>query len=88
MASAWGGWCHLSAGDQFFDAQFNGVVEFVAIGAEELDAIVRIGIVGGGDDDARIGAQAAGYRLRPGWAEVDETFTPMARMPEESAFSA
>ena len=36
------------------------VVELVAVGAEELDAVVVVGIVGGGDDDAGVGAQAAG----------------------------
>ncbi len=38
------------AEDLFFDGDFGGVGEFEAVGAEELDAVVLPGIVGGGDD--------------------------------------
>ena len=40
------------AEDFGFDGEFGGVGKLVAIGAEELDAIVLPGIVRGGDDDA------------------------------------
>ena len=40
------------AEDFGFDGEFGGVGELVAVGAEELDAIVLPGIVRGGDDDA------------------------------------
>ena len=38
------------AEDFGFDGDFGGVGEFEAVGAEELDAVVLPGIVGGGDD--------------------------------------
>ena len=50
----------LAAEDQVLDLIFDLVVELVAVGAEELDAVVVVGIVRGGDDDAGVGAQAAG----------------------------
>ena len=40
------------AEDLVFDGEFGGVGEFVAVGAEELDAVVGPGIVRGGDDNA------------------------------------
>ena len=40
------------AEDFVFDGEFGGVGELVAVGAEELDAVVLPGIVRGGDDDA------------------------------------
>ena len=43
-----------------FDFILDFVVELVAVGAEEFDAVVGVGIVRGGDDDAGVGAQAAG----------------------------
>ncbi len=50
----------LAAEHQALDLVLDLVVELVAVGAEELDAVVVIGIVRGGDDDAGVGAQAAG----------------------------
>ena len=44
--------------DLGFDSQFEIVGKFVAVGTEELDAIVFPGIVGGGDNDA--GGEAVG----------------------------
>ena len=41
------------AEDLGFDGELGGVGELEAVGAEELDAVVLPGIVGGGDDDAR-----------------------------------
>src|SRR5580704_3186287 len=46
------------AEDFGFDGEFGGVGEFVAVGAEELDAVVLPRIVRGGDDDA--GGEAVG----------------------------
>ncbi len=52
-------------------AELDGVGELVAVGPEELDAVVLIGVVGGRDDDAEIGPERArqhGHgrrRLRP-----------------------
>ncbi|MNV05499.1 hypothetical protein D3C71_958400 [compost metagenome] len=40
--------------------QFGGIVELLAIGGEELDAVVVMRVVRGTDDDAGIGAQGAG----------------------------
>jgi hypothetical protein len=48
------------AEDFGFDGEFGGVGELVAVGAEELDAVVLPGIVRGGDDDA------GGERVRAG----------------------
>ena len=48
------------AEDFVFDGEFGGVGEFVAVGAEELDAVVLPGIVRGGDDDAGGEAVRAG----------------------------
>ncbi len=43
----------IEAGEDFgFDGELGGVGELVAVGAEELDAVVSPGIVRGGDDDA------------------------------------
>ncbi len=50
----------LAAEHQVFDLGLDLVVELVAVRAEEFDAVVGVGIVGGGDDDAGVGAQAAG----------------------------
>ena len=49
----------FAAENEVLDFVLNLVVELVAIGAEKLDAIVGVGIVRGGDDDAGVGAQAA-----------------------------
>ena len=49
----------LAAENQVFDFVLDLVVELVAVGAEEFDAVVGVGIVRGGDDDAGVGAQAA-----------------------------
>ena len=45
--------------DQRFDRQLLLVRELVAVRTEELDAVVVIRIVGGGDHDAEIGAERA-----------------------------
>ena len=50
----------LAAENQALDLILDLVVELVAVGAEELDAVVVVRIVRGGDDDAGIGAEAAG----------------------------
>ena len=50
---------HAPAGDEIFDFVLFGVGEFEAIAGEDLDAVVLIGIVGGGDHHAGIGAHAA-----------------------------
>ena len=42
-----------------FDTPFDLVRKLVAVGAEKLDAVVEIGIVGGRDHDADVGAQRA-----------------------------
>ena len=39
------------------DGRFDGVVELLALGREELDAVVVVRVVRGGDDDAGVGAQ-------------------------------
>ena len=52
------GWRFEAAEDFGFDGEFGGVGELVAVGAEELDAVVCPGIVRGGDDDA--GGEAVG----------------------------
>ena len=49
----------LTAEDDVFDALLDIVIELVTIMAEELDAVILIGIVRGGKDDARIGAERA-----------------------------
>jgi len=48
--------------DQLFYLQLRFVGELVAVVGEDLDAVVLIGIVGGGDDDARIGPHALGEK--------------------------
>ena len=56
------GWTNvldLSAEDDVFDALLDLIVELVTIMAEELDAIILVGIVRCGEDDARIGAERA-----------------------------
>ncbi len=46
---------HGSVGkDTLLNAGLHGVGELVALAAEDLDAVVLIGIVAGGDDDARV----------------------------------
>ena len=42
-----------------FDLGFDGVGQFVAVGAEQLDAVVLEHVVRGGDHHAEIGAQRA-----------------------------
>jgi len=66
------------------------VVELVAVGAEELDAVVVVRIVRGGDDDAGVRAQAARDvgDAGVGSGPMNSTSTPIERMPEESAFSS
>ena len=49
----------FAAENEVFDLALNFVVELVAVGSEEFDAVVGVGIVRGGDDDAGVGAQAA-----------------------------
>jgi hypothetical protein len=45
--------------DVALDLRLDLVGELVAVRPEQLDAVVVIGVVGGGDDDAQIGAQRA-----------------------------
>ena len=42
-----------------FDLELGGVVELAAVGAEQLEAVVVVRVVRGGDHDAEVGAQAA-----------------------------
>src|SRR5207253_2197749 len=56
----------VAAENEIFDFAFDGVVEFVTIGAEKFNAVVIVGIVRGGDDNAGVGAQAAGDISDPG----------------------
>jgi hypothetical protein len=44
---------------QLFDGEFGLVRQLVAVGSEQLDAVVLIGVVRGGDHHAKISAQAA-----------------------------
>ena len=63
----------VAAEHEIFDFKLDLVVEFVAVGAEKLDAVVGVGIVGSGDDDAGVGAQAAGHiRHAGGGQRADE----------------
>ena len=48
-----------AGGHQRLDLAFHLVGQFLAVGAEELDAVVLEGIVRGGDHHAQIGAQGA-----------------------------
>ena len=50
----------LSAEDEMLDARFDFIVELEAVVTEEFDAVVLVGIVGGGKHDAGIGPQRAG----------------------------
>src|SRR5437016_297134 len=50
----------VPAEDQALDLILDLIIELVAIGAEEFDAIVVISVMGSGDDDTSISAQAAG----------------------------
>ena len=50
---------HFAGEDEAFNFSFNLVVELVAVGAEKFDAVVRVRIVRGGDDDAGVRAQTA-----------------------------
>ena len=50
---------NFSAENQAFDAVFDFVIQLVAVGVEEFYAVVIVGIVRGGDDNAGIGAQTA-----------------------------
>ena len=45
-------WGTQLAEDFGFDGEFGGIGKLEAVGAEELDAVILPGIVGGGDDDA------------------------------------
>jgi hypothetical protein len=51
--------------DLGLDGQFHLVRELVAIGGEELDPVVLVGVVGGGDDDPGHGAEGAGQIGNP-----------------------
>ena len=42
---------------QCFDFNLDGIGKFVAVGAEQLNAVILVPVVGGGDDGAEIGAQ-------------------------------
>jgi len=49
----------IATENQMFDLVLDVVVELVTVGPEKLDAVVVIRIVGGGDHNAGVGAQAA-----------------------------
>ncbi len=51
--------------DDLFDGRFRLIGELEALAAEDLDAVVLEGVVGGGDDDARIGPHAVGEKGDP-----------------------
>jgi hypothetical protein len=72
------------------DLRFDGVGQLLAAGGEELDAVVRIGIVRGADDDAGVQSQA---RVRYATAGVGSgpdsiTSTPALENPASSAASS
>lgn len=50
----------IAAEDDFFDGFLEGVVEFVAVWAEDFDAVVGEGIVGGGEHDAGVAGHGLG----------------------------
>jgi hypothetical protein len=65
----------VAAEDELFDLVFNWIVEFVAVGPEKLDAVVRVRIVRSGDDDASVGAETAGHVSDTGsrkWADEED----------------
>ena len=49
----------LAAEHKVLDCSLDLVVQLVAVGAEELDAVVGVRVVRGGNDDAGVGAEAA-----------------------------
>ena len=51
----------LAAEHEVLDLLLDLVVELVAVGTEELDPVVVVGVVRSGDDDASIGAQRTGH---------------------------
>src|SRR5439155_26507917 len=58
FARGWADGLDGGAENEFFNASLNVVIEFVTVSAEELNAVVVVGVVGGGDDDACVCAQA------------------------------
>ena len=66
------------AEDFGFDGELGGVGELVAVGAEELDAVVLPGIVRGGDDDAGGEAVGAGEEGDGGRGDDAGDSRPMA----------
>ena len=64
----------FSAEDEMLDARFDFVIELEAVMPEEFDAVVFVGIVGGGKHDAGIGPQRAGdvgYARRWQWTDEE-----------------
>jgi len=75
-----GGWANrinLAGENELFDFLFDLIVELVAVVPEKFDAVVFVGIMGGGKDDAGIGAERAGdvsharRRQRPDDENID-----------------
>jgi len=59
--------------EALLDAPLQLIRQLIAVTAKQLDAIVAVGIVRGGDDDADIGAQAARqHRDRRGRQRSDQ----------------
>jgi len=52
--------------DQVLDVLFLLVGQLEAVAAEDLEPVVLVGVVGGGNHDARIGAHALGDEGNPG----------------------
>ncbi len=73
------------AEDELLDQVLDVIGQFVSVGAKELDAVVRIGIVGGGGANAGVCAQRA---CGVGSGPMNKTSTPMERIPEEMVFSS
>ncbi|MFM1941937.1 MAG: hypothetical protein RI897_919 [Verrucomicrobiota bacterium] len=51
----------IAAEDEVFDFAFDIVIELKAVWPEELDAVIGVGVMGSGDDDAGVGAEGAGH---------------------------
>src|SRR6185437_12985568 len=76
FADGFGGWADgfdFAAENEVLNLVFNFVVELVTVRAEKFNSVVGVGIVRGGDDDAGIGAEAAGDISHAGsWERSDE----------------
>ena len=66
--------------EQILDPGLGGVVELDALGGEELDAVVAVGVVGGGDDRSEVEAEPANQdRRRRSWQDAAEQGVPSSR---------